>query len=300
MNPILHRILSTKRPTNNPEFCASFMSTLLVDLGIEFTEDKHHNFTVQVGNSTSMFTAHTDTVDKVLGTNLLTVDNDGVITVNGGGILGADCGSGIYIMLEMIRAEVPGIYVFFSQEEKGRIGSSFYTLPKKGITRCISFDRAGTQDLITHQMGEAGCSKQFAEYFEQNFPLIYYSDPTGVYTDSYTFFDVIPECINLSVGYYNQHSKFECQDEHFLESLVDACIEFNWELLPVHRDPSKTTAYTATSESLVDFCERFPEVAAAVLHSYGITLDDMVSYTYAPHEEDYYDQQDYHFDRGRV
>lgn len=214
-----------------------------------------------------MFTSHTDTVHSKLGTYELEIKDD-MASVKGGGVLGADCGSGMYIMFRMIMAGKPGVYVFFAQEEMGRVGSEAYSLAELNtlllnsdsssyrgaienndtvIQRCISFDRKGYDNLITHQMGEPGLSRDFIDHFERNFPLAYKADDTGSFTDSYTFFGQIPECTNLSVGYFDQHSQRESQDLDFLELLVDACIEFDWEGLPTKRDPAEYVPWDATA-----------------------------------------------------
>ena len=86
-------------------------------------------------------------------------------------------------------------------------------------------------------MGERGCSDVFADAFIGSFGLPFVKDPTGSYTDSYSFFDSVPECVNLSVGYYDQHTKKETQDIVFLEQMATACIDLDWEALPAVRDP---------------------------------------------------------------
>ena len=279
INPILQDILSTKRPTNNPDYCLSYTANLLQGLGITYTVDEHKNITVDLGGTTC-FTAHTDTVDNKLGKNILHI-KDNIVRVKGGGILGADCGSGMYLLIRMIQANTPALYVFFSTEEQGRIGSSRYRMPER-ITKCVSFDRKGTNNLITHQMGERGCSELFADAFIDNFQLPYFDDPTGSFTDSYSFFDTVPECVNLSVGYYNQHSKDEHQDLNFLEALVDACIAMDWEALPIGRDPDAIkqwfgrNMYQPTdAEELLDFVYDHPHIVADLLDQWGITLRDL-------------------------
>ena len=292
---ILFNILETKRPTNHPEFCLAYTVGLLRELNIDYTVDVNHNVIVELGGTTC-FTSHTDTVDNKLGKNELSVTGTSV-TVKGGGVLGADCGSGMYVMIRMIQANVLGHYVFFSTEEQGRVGSGKYIMPAH-ITKCISFDRKGTDNLITHQMGERGCSDDFAVAFIGAFDLPYKKDPTGSFTDSYSFFDTVPECINLSVGYYNQHTKQESQDIVFLETLVDACIAMDWEALPVVRDPSVTewddndwnwykkgswtpkadVNYNHAIRTIDDFVYEYPYLTADVLSSYGITLNDLMQY----------------------
>lgn len=298
LNPQLRLILETKRPTNNPQQNLAVITGLLKQQGASYVVDAFNNVTVDLGGVTC-FTSHTDTVDNKLGTNTLNIDTKGIITVKGGGVLGADCGSGMYIMLRMIAAQVQGLYVFFATEEMGRIGSSAYTMPDH-IKHCVSFDRKGTDNLITHQMGELGCSDAFADAFIAAFDLPYKKDPTGSFTDSYSFFGKVSECINLSVGYYDQHSKNERQDLPFLEKLVDACIAMDWSALPAERDPTILPTYdyddvwglkyynkanwtsspSARNDAfeIEDFVYENPWVVAELLQEYGITRADLDAY----------------------
>jgi hypothetical protein len=62
-------------------------------------------------------------------------------------------------------------------------------------------------------------------------------DDTGVLTDSINFMDFVPECTNISVGYYNEHGGDEIQDLVFLKKLSKAVCEIDWETLPIKRDP---------------------------------------------------------------
>lgn len=287
IDAILYDILATKRPTNNPKQNLEFVTALLDNHGIVHDVDIYGNVIVDNGGVTC-FTSHTDTVDNKLGTNALVIDKQGMISVKGGGILGADCGSGMYIMIKMIQANVHGLYVFFATEEQGRIGSSAFSMPKR-IKHCVSFDRKGTNNLITHQMGERGCSESFAHAFIDKFGLPFVEDPTGSFTDSYSFFDVVPECINLSVGYYDQHSKQERQDLAFLERMVDACIAMPWHELPADRVPvpayetdyyglSTRSKYLSEDDLIEDFVYDNPTLVATLLMEYGLTYNDLLQY----------------------
>jgi hypothetical protein len=60
-------------------------------------------------------------------------------------------------------------------------------------------------------------------------------DPTGVFTDSASFMETIPECTNVSVGYFEEHTKNEHQNMTFLQKLADACLNVKWESLPTVR-----------------------------------------------------------------
>lgn len=315
----LMKILKTKRPTNDPMYCLNFTRFLMHKNKIDFVQDASGNITVEICKedgtlSKCCFTAHTDTVDKKRGENKLHITPEGICTVEGGGVLGADDGAGMYILLEMILEEVPGHYVFFATEEQGRIGSQMYIMPEH-IKCCISFDRKGTQDLITHQMSERGCSDNFADSLIAKLAqhgLNYKKDPTGSFTDSYSFFKTVPECINLSCGYYDQHSKQESLDIPFLESLIDAAIAIDWEDLPIERDPnaidyswadsyrsgwyssptgysqSWSDLYKGTSiydvddmsdyDKLIDLITAYPDTAAEMLQAYGLTASDFIDF----------------------
>jgi len=292
MKQLFRTILETKRPTKYHGEVAEWMANLLTSLMIPYVRDMHNNFTVIVGQSTTAFTAHTDTVDNKLGKNKLLISN-GTVRVEGGGVLGADCGTGIYILLRMIMNDVPGRYVFFAQEEVGRVGSTAYTMPKE-INRVISFDRKETDNLITHQMGEPGCSEEFAKAFITEFQLPYKRDPTGCFTDSYTFFETHAECVNLSVGYYHQHSSKEYQDVDFAEQLIKACVVMPWEDLPTHRVPEPydyrgynsyggyyANQYKPSSKSVYeeedmeDYCYMNYNTVAAYLEDHGVTVKDI-------------------------
>ena len=301
ISSILKHILEAKRPTNDPENCKDFTVALLNRLNISHVGDIHGNITVDNGGDTC-FTSHTDTVNNKVGQNALTLDKKGIVRVAGGGVLGADDGAGMYVMIRMILAGKRGLYVFFATEEQGRIGSASYTMPDH-IKKCVSFDRKGYDNLITHQMSEVGCSAAFADAFIAQFDLPYKKDPTGSFTDSYSFFETVSECINLSVGYFDQHTKNESLDTVFLEKLVDACISMDWESLPAKRDPQvyrftvdypygnksygDWSNYTPNiskykhdyfKETMEDFVYDNPEIVAAYLEDMGIEIHELKTY----------------------
>jgi hypothetical protein len=62
-------------------------------------------------------------------------------------------------------------------------------------------------------------------------------DDTGIYTDTAEFMELIPECTNLSAGYYNEHSAREFLDVEYLGMLLKAMITVQWDELPTERDP---------------------------------------------------------------
>lgn len=197
----------------------------------------------------TMFSCHTDTVHKrsAKNTPYKLVAKDGWLSVKGGGVLGADCGTGIWIMLNLIEAGVPGLYVFHREEEIGG-GGSLHIAGKtpelvKNIDHCIAFDRKSTSHIITHQGGERCCSQEFADSFAGLLNLgsgfAFRDNDGGSFTDSKNYTHLIPECTNLSVGYYDQHSQDECQDVSFVTRLVNKLISIDFSQLVVARDPKE-------------------------------------------------------------
>jgi hypothetical protein len=108
----------------------------------------------------------------------------------------------------------------------------------------VAFDRRGTWSVITHQFGGRCCSDEFGEALAaqlnmHNDDFMYVTDDGGVFTDTANYTEIIPECTNLSVGYYDEHTDRERLDLAHLFALRDALLKVNWGALPVKRDPTK-------------------------------------------------------------
>ena len=222
-----------------------------------FTKDAHGNYFYEIGNTKTAFTSHLDTAckDKV---NVKHVFDGNYIKTDGNSILGADDKAGVTILLWMIKHNVPGLYCFFIGEEVGCIGSGLASQDDffKNYDRMISFDRRGTTSVITHQSSKRCCSEDFAKDLAKQLNksgLEMKLDDTGVYTDSAEFVGVIPECTNISVGYYSEHTIAEKQDIDFLIKLCYSVIGVDWESLPTKRNPKvkewKDSAYVPRYKS---------------------------------------------------
>ena len=212
-------------------------------------EDGFGNFYIQVGeNPTTMFTCHLDTACHSSQKVTHVIDGD-LIRTNGETILGADDKAGMVVMMYMIENKISGLYYFFVGEERGCVRSSKVSEAweeldwSSHITKCISFDRRGTTSVITEQIYGPCCSDNFAKQLakclndtDENFN--YKPDPTGIYTDSAQFTALIPECTNISVGYYSEHSHSERQDILHLERLCKSVCLIDWESLPVGESQS--------------------------------------------------------------
>jgi len=211
--------------------------------------DEFGNLFIKLGDSDVMFTSHLDTATSAY-TKVNHVIEGNIIKTDGTSILGADDKAGVTIMFHMIENGVPGLYYFFLGEEVGCIGSkklaeSHRTEKLPYINKVISFDRRGTDSIITFQASSRCCSDKFGEELAKQLNLNdetfkYKIDPTGIYTDSAQFVKIYPECTNISVGYYSEHTYSERQDIEHLTKLAEACLKVDWSNLPVERDPSKT------------------------------------------------------------
>jgi hypothetical protein len=210
-------------------------------------EDEFGNLFIKIGQSDVMFTAHLDTATSA-NTPVVHVEEGDLIKTNGASILGADDKAGVTIMLYMIEKEIPGLYYFFLGEEVGCVGSKKVASKWKeekieGIKKVISFDRRGTNSVITFQSGSRCCSDKFGEELAKQLnsadeTFSYKNDPTGLLTDSIQFMTMYPECTNISVGYQSEHTFSEQQNIVHLEKLAEACLKVDWNNLPVERDPS--------------------------------------------------------------
>ncbi len=206
-------------------------------------KDKFGNYFITVGeNYTTMFTCHLDTASK----DFIEINHtfkDNYIKSDGTTILGADDKAGMTVLLYMIQHKVPGLYYFFIGEEVGCIGSRSLSseFEYQNITKVVSFDRRGTHSIITEQWYGRCCSNQFAlalgkEFNDADETLSLVPDDTGIITDSAQFIDLVNECTNISVGYYNEHTVNEKQDIEYLVKLCKACVKVNWEGLPIIRN----------------------------------------------------------------
>lgn len=240
-------MLTYRRP-HNSKGESEFIDRFLMPLNP--ATDNCGNFYFFIGDkSTTLFSCHTDTVHRDDQRQEVSFDEEfNMVWKNDGHPLGADDCSGMWIMLQMMARGIEGTYLFHRGEECGGIGSGWIARndPKwlKTYRRCVAFDRKNIASVITHQGGSRCCSDEFATALAlalnaNDSGLQYGLDKTGVFTDSANYTEVIPECTNLSVGYYDEHTQQEMQDTKHLFELMNACCKVQWEALPALRKPEK-------------------------------------------------------------
>ena len=245
-------ILSTQRKAGTPEEEA-FVAKHILPLenhpnATQFTQDEYGNVFVEVcGGSDKLFTAHTDMIvipntkqEVLYDANLQVAYTSGKCT------LGADDGAGMWLLMELLKAGVPCWLAFFRAEEVGGLGSQFAAKDNpeffKSFTHCISLDRRGTGDVITHQSWGRCCSDALADHLSRALNahgLNYAPCDGGIFTDSANFTDIIPECLNVASGYNNEHRNEEELDVDHLLRLRDALVKIDWTTMPVKREPGE-------------------------------------------------------------
>lgn len=233
----LRSILELKRPTHAPETWLPEIRSWLPSDCNPFLDAEGRLLalarTVGDGRVPILFACHLDTVHRDKGYQTMR-SIGGAIHCGDGNCLGADDGAGIWLMLEMVAAGVPGAYLFHLDEECGCRGSRGIVQHHSDWLRqfqwAIGFDRPGTSDVITHFAGERGCRDGFAEGLSAKLSAHlsgYALAPCrrGGLTDVRHYVGLIPECTNLSVGYHRQHGPDEWLDTRFLVQVRRAVIE---------------------------------------------------------------------------
>jgi hypothetical protein len=209
--------------------------------------DEYGNYHLTLGHEPKiLWSCHTDTVTRKEGLQNVKWIGKGVLGLNNpqsGQCLGADNGAGVWIMLELIKANKPGHYVFHRDEEIGGLGSQWisknnYVLPKS-IKCAIAMDRCGTEDIITHQMYQRTASDAFANSLMLQLPNGMRKDDTGVFTDTANYVDIIGECTNLACGYERNHGPQETLNTRHLRDLRDALLNLDESKLEFERKPGE-------------------------------------------------------------
>ena len=246
----LDTALSLKRPHNSKtnrgftEWLAQALPEHLWDKAhLDEVGNLHVDARVNPTNRT-LFVAHVDTVHREEGHNK--IKKTATHWHADGAPLGADDGAGVALLMHLIHGKVAAYYIFTQGEECGGIGATHLAKQKKDLLaqfdRAIAFDRRGIESVITHQGWSRCCSDVFAQALADEFNgddrLMYLPDDTGVYTDTAEFIDIIPECTNISVGYYSEHSANESLDIVHYQTLANRVLAINWDRLPTDRDPS--------------------------------------------------------------
>ena len=270
VDPVLVEMLCWPRSHGTPEEQAftQWLKTYFKDKGHKLVDHAEGAFSIDVPAikagvlnndskgqwATTLFSCHVDTVDRPSkdaaarkklvydpGFGLISLDSQNTV----GNCLGADDSAGIWMMMQMLAAGVPGTYLFHRGEECGGVSAKAIAQKESAFVKrfqvAVAFDRKSTGDIVTHQGGLVCASNKFASRLGDMLAehgMNYKASTTGSYTDVKEYRKIIPEVVNLSVGYENAHGPKEELDYGHLVALAKACCGVAWESLPIDRDPS--------------------------------------------------------------
>lgn len=240
----LYSMLQVRRRADTPSE-KKFVKHWVEPLGT--ISDAFGNQHLKIGNAPVIWSCHTDTVHNAVGkTDVRYEPTLDLFSSGSKAVLGADDAAGVWLMREMIREKIPGLYIFHRCEEIGGQGSAYIAdhAPDliAGYKYAIAFDRRGRGDVITHQ-GARCCSDVFAQALSDLLAGSYRPDDSGVFTDTANYVHLVPECTNISVGYESEHTSKETLDFAHLLQLRDKLITLDFSKLPVVRKTDDPADY---------------------------------------------------------
>lgn len=172
-------------------------------LGISYITD-HDNYIYFNGGTETMLVAHMDTC--IRNKDLVILENNGIYTAKDS-ILGADDRAGIYAILKILESGLRPSFLFTNYEESGLIGVRQFIkedlLNTDNLKLFVEIDRQGCNDFVFYSSSLPTEVKYYAESFG-------FVETWGILSDVQELTEKtrIPH-INVSAGYYNQHSTSE-------------------------------------------------------------------------------------------
>lgn len=194
----------------------------------------YNNYVVAIGTSPIALVAHVDTVSW--GTKGMTLAWNKNVLRNEEGVLGADDRAGVFGILEVIskakRMNLPlPTIIFTNHEESGGRGVKQFIkdqiITGEGINLFVELDRKGCNEYVYYT---SSLPKQVKEYVES----FGYCQKEGSYSDimDLAFAYKIP-AVNLSVGYYAQHSQHETLHWDEMWLTINRVVEMLADPIPV-------------------------------------------------------------------
>lgn len=214
MEAILFEILSTQAKSYRFFDMIKLIHSWLVRIeDVTYTVDNNFNIIVEKGGKKEkpLYACHTDTVHNICSKYSVREykDKKGRACVTSSCGIGGDDKCGIYIGLKLLQSpEIKNIRViFFANEEVGFVGSNnIDDSHLQGITFAIQGDRKGSGDIIDYT------SKRFDKRIALINKRFGYKKAIGSVTDVislHTDNRLNVSVMNVSVGYYNPHTKNE-------------------------------------------------------------------------------------------
>lgn len=145
--------------------------------------------------------------------------------------LGCDDSNGICVALQLL-SEMPDIKCIFTTEEemgaKGATEACFNTDFLYNVKYFLQADRRGSSDLITFTNCIDVVTEEFLNDLKPIMEKYRYSENSGTFTDVGELVENTGICgVNISCGYYNEHT---C-NEYCKKSELETCLNFIYEII---------------------------------------------------------------------
>ena len=203
--------------------------------------------------------AHLDSVHNILVPREIRMRNGIIYSVLAGtnvkcGLNADDC-NGILVALQLLE-KVPNLKVCFTTEEEiGGTGASETKYNQeffKDVNCFIQADRRGSSDLIYFTNGVIAASSDFIADIADTMDKYRYNLAEGTFTDIGIMSQAIGiSGVNVSCGYYNEHTR----EEKCILSELENCLNFIYEI--VMTLPDKKYVLDNSTKCPCDECSDF-------------------------------------------
>jgi len=205
--------LQSRHKFNQP--VQDYICSKLDSLKVPYTRDKYGAIFSVTADNFPIIIAHTDTVrdvndDKNAPSLLRITKKEGLHIISAPGcVLGGDDLCGVYMLLKMIEEDKHINFYFSNNEEYGMEDTSRLFVKTHDLSHIpygLVLDRRGNSDIICFQNNYG--TMEFEKILAEMGKDYGYSPTRGMMCDADFFRNQI-SVANLSVGYYNAHSKKE-------------------------------------------------------------------------------------------
>ena len=207
--------------------------------GVTFELDHYNNLFVTKNTTNPVIypciVAHMDEVQHYKFPKEVIVKNDMIFARYIGNKqqcgLGADDANGIYVALHLLKI-LPNLKVCFTVEEEiGGFGAFEASYNLEFFSNCqylLQADRRGKSDLIVNTNGITIVSDLFYDHLVDVAEKFNYSPEFGTFTDVGVLCEELElSGLNISCGYYNEHTPKECTNIKELEN----CLNFIYNII---------------------------------------------------------------------
>lgn len=204
---LLEKIFQIPARSHQEKEISEFIKNELDKNKINYFIDKIGNISSVEKKGVPILCAHMDTVQDEFDAKLSKFVKIRGEIISGYGVIGGDDKCGIFIVLSLACAGFCN-FLFTVEEECGGNGIKHFTknYSLENIPYGLVLDRRGCSDIICTSNNYG--AEPFEKILLEIGKVFGYSKSSGTFSDANFLSDQI-SCANLSVGYYNPHSKKE-------------------------------------------------------------------------------------------